>query len=67
MFKEMPVRDKITNGRKSGGYDTWVIGKYPIEDHSVYSKVKLGRYDSITWENGIVEIESLIRKENKNE
>lgn len=60
VFKEMPVRDKVVNGSKHGGYDTWVIGRYPIEDFSIYSKVKLGKYDFITWENGIVEIKSLI-------
>ena len=60
VFKEKPVRDKVVNNPNRGGYDTWVIGKYPIKDHSLYHDVKLGNYEMITWENGVVKIDSLI-------
>ena len=50
----------MVNNPNRGGYDTWVIGKYPIKDHSLYHDVKLGNYEMITWENGVVKIDSLI-------
>lgn len=59
LFKEKPVRDKEVNGNR-GGYDTWVIGKYPIKDHSLYGEIKLGDYDFITWENGVWKIAELL-------
>lgn len=60
LFKELPVRDKEINGRKTGGYDTWVIGSYPIKDHSLYDKVRLGKYDFVTWENGVWKIVDIL-------
>lgn len=60
LFKEMPIRDKEVNGRKTGGYDTWVIGSYPIKDHSLYGEVKLGKYDFIQWNDGVFEIDALL-------
>ena len=60
LFKELPIRDKETNGRKTGGYDTWVIESYPIKDYSLYDKVKLGKYDFITWENGVWKIADIL-------
>ena len=60
LFKELPTRDKETNGRNTGGYDTWVIGKYPIKDHSLYSKVELGEYNFITWSNGVWSISEIL-------
>lgn len=59
LFKEKPVRDKEVNGNR-GGYDTWVIGKYPIKDHSLYGEINLGTYDFITWENGVFSIAELL-------
>lgn len=61
LFKESPVRDKIANGYSHGGYDTWVIGKYPIIDRSLYGDVKIGCYDFITWNNGVWNIEQLLK------
>lgn len=60
LFKEKPVRDKETNGRTTSGYDTWVIGSYPIKDHSLYGEVKLGKYDFIQWNDGVFEIDALL-------
>lgn len=59
-FKEKPVRDKEANGRKYGGYDTWVIGEYPIKDFSLLGDVKLGKYEFITWENGVWKITDIL-------
>jgi len=55
-FKEMPVRSR------NNGYDTWVIGSYPIRDFSLYGEIKLGEYCFITWDGGIVEIKTLINR-----
>lgn len=52
-FKELPVRDKETNGDR-GGYDTWIIGKYPIQDHSLYANPQIGKYDFVQWSNGLM-------------
>lgn len=60
LFKELPIRDKETNGITTSGYDTWVIGSYPIKDHSLYDKIKLGKYDFITWENGVWKITDIL-------
>lgn len=59
-YKEMPVRNKIANNIEATYYDTWVIGKYPIKDFSLYGDVVLGEYDFITWENGVWSVEDLI-------
>lgn len=61
VFKEMPVRDKVVNGSSGGGYDTWVIGKYPITDFSKYHDLKLGKYEFIKWGNEPVAIGELIQ------
>ena len=60
VFKKKPVRNKVVNGSTLDCYNTWVIGKYPIKDHSLYHNVELGNYNMITWEKGVVEINSLI-------
>lgn len=60
LFKEKPVRNKEVNGSQHCGYDTWVIGEYPIKDFSLLGDAKLGKYKFITWESGVWEIESLI-------
>lgn len=60
-FKEMPVRDKIVNGSTHGGYDTWVIGKYPITDHSKYYDLKLGKYEFVKWSDEPIAIGKLIQ------
>lgn len=60
LFKELPVRDKETNGRTTSGCDTWVIGSYPIKDQSLYGEVKLGEYSFITWENGVWKITDIL-------
>lgn len=60
LFKELPVRDKETSGSKNGGYDTWVIGSYPIKDHSLYDIVQLGKYNFITWDNGVWDISQIL-------
>lgn len=66
VFKEMPVRDKVVNGSTHGGYDTWVIGKYPIEDHSMYHDLDLGDYQFIKWSDEPIAISELIQiKEEK--
>lgn len=62
VFKEKPVRNKETNGRTNSGYDTWVIGSYPIKDHDLYGEIKLGKYDFITWDNGVWEIENILNQ-----
>ena len=59
MFKEKPVRDKRSQWYK-GGYDTWIIGKYPIKDHSLYDEVKLEAYNFLTWDNGVWEITDIL-------
>lgn len=61
VFKEMPVRDKVVNGSTHGGYDTWVIGKYPIKDHSKYHDLKLGKYEFVKWCNEPIAIDELIQ------
>lgn len=60
LFKELPVRDKEMNGTKTCNYDTWVIGCYPIQDHSLYGEVKLGKYSFVTWENGVWKITDIL-------
>lgn len=59
LFKELPVRDKEVNGDR-GGYDTWVIGSFPVKDHSLYGEVKIGDYNFITWENGVWRITDIL-------
>ncbi|MDB2086592.1 hypothetical protein [Clostridium paraputrificum] len=61
VFKEIPVRDKVVNGSTHGGYDTWVIGKYPIRDHSKYHHLKLGKYEFVKWSNEPISIGELIQ------
>lgn len=61
VFKEIPVRDKVVNGSTHGGYDTWVIGKYPIRDHSKYHDLKLGKYEFVKWSNEPIAIGELIQ------
>lgn len=61
-FKEMPVRDKIANGSNHSGYDTWVIGSYPVKDHSKYFDLSLGSYDFILWESEPMAIDKLIEE-----
>lgn len=56
VFKEKPVR----NISKTGAYSTWVIGSYPVQDHSLYGDIKLGNYDFVTWDNGVMRIEKLL-------
>ena len=60
LFKEEPVRDKIANNITASHYDTWVIGKYPIKNHNLYGHVKIGKYDCITWDNGVWDIEEIL-------
>lgn len=64
LFKEKPVRDKEANGTR-GGYDTWIIGKYPIKDHSLYDEVKLGVYNFLTWDNGVWKISQILNDNSK--
>lgn len=63
-FKEMPVRDKVVNGSTHGGYDTWVIGKYPIKDFSKYHDLELGKYEFVKWSDEPFLISELINIEN---
>lgn len=62
VFKEMPVRDKVVNGSTHGGYDTWVIGKYPIKDPSKYHDLNLGKYEFIKWSDEPIAIGELIQE-----
>lgn len=63
VFTEIPVRDKVVNGSKHGGYDTWVIGKYPIKDASKYHDLELGEYEFVKWSDEPIEIRELIQRE----
>lgn len=60
LFKEKPVRNKIANNITASHYDTWVIGKYPKKDLRLYGEVRIGKYDCITWENGVWDIKEIL-------
>lgn len=57
VFKKEPIR----NISKTSAYSIWVIeDNFPIRDFSEYGDIKLGKYDFITWNDGIYKIEDLI-------
>lgn len=55
-FKEKPVRNY------GPGHPTWVIGSYPIQNHTLYHELELDKYEFIKWEDEPMEIDKLLRE-----
>lgn len=56
----MPVRNKIANGSPDGDFGIWIIGEYPIKDHSKYHSLDFGKYEFVKWEDEPVVIYEII-------
>ena len=62
IFKEEPVLESSIGFTKHG-YEIWVIeGNYPINDFSLMRRPEIAKHEYITFEDGPLEIDKLLRE-----